>query len=261
MICKACGNTIDENARFCNKCGAEQREKAEAELSSKNVGGAAKEHSEKNENHKKTIILIGTTVSIILAVFLIYLILINAKIIENPISKKRSEIDKQLENISELNTQERISFYLETNIEKNEKTYGNDKIAENDDHDTTLKSEDVSEQIQDDWERTGDTEQDDYEDRDIEDNYSKVNSQYILPDIDRRYYDKSEIEELSVYELRIARNEIYARHGRRFKSEDLQEYFSSKNWYDPRTDEINDSELNKFEIANRDLIVSVEKTR
>ncbi len=36
-------------------------------------------------------------------------------------------------------------------------------------------------------------------------------------------------------ELRIIRNEIFARHGQSFKSEDLQKYFKSKDWYNEKS--------------------------
>lgn len=38
---------------------------------------------------------------------------------------------------------------------------------------------------------------------------------------------------LSAQELTYARNEIYARHGYIFKSDELNEYFVSKSWYYP----------------------------
>lgn len=37
----------------------------------------------------------------------------------------------------------------------------------------------------------------------------------------------------SGWELDIMRNEIYARHGRRFNRQDLQDYFNSQSWYKP----------------------------
>ena len=42
----------------------------------------------------------------------------------------------------------------------------------------------------------------------------------------------SRMEELTKSELRLARNSIYARHGRIFSSPDLRDYFDAKEWYD-----------------------------
>ncbi|MEC4892795.1 MAG: YARHG domain-containing protein [Oscillatoria sp. PMC 1051.18] len=38
----------------------------------------------------------------------------------------------------------------------------------------------------------------------------------------------------TAFELDIMRNSIFARHGRRFQSQELQTYFNSQTWYDPR---------------------------
>jgi len=42
----------------------------------------------------------------------------------------------------------------------------------------------------------------------------------------------------SVKELRLFRNEIFARYGYKFKSTDLQEYFSKFDWYKPKYDNV-----------------------
>ena len=54
---------------------------------------------------------------------------------------------------------------------------------------------------------------------------------YILPESSTRPLTEADVAGLSASDLRIARNEIYARHGRKFKSQDLQDYFNSKGWY------------------------------
>ena len=54
---------------------------------------------------------------------------------------------------------------------------------------------------------------------------------YILEGSDSRYITEKEVENLSEAERRLAKNEIYARHGRMFDSADLQDYFESKSWY------------------------------
>lgn len=59
---------------------------------------------------------------------------------------------------------------------------------------------------------------------------SSANS-YILPDSNKRLLTENDIEGMSAKELNYAKNEIYARHGRMFKSSELQNYFKSKSWY------------------------------
>jgi hypothetical protein len=58
-------------------------------------------------------------------------------------------------------------------------------------------------------------------------------------------------------EVRIVRNEIFARYGRSFKSEDLQAHFDAQSWYcaDPGFE---DSRLTKTDRANVALLKSFE---
>lgn len=87
---------------------------------------------------------------------------------------------------------------------------------------------------------------------------------YILPDSSSRIYSREELEGLSDWELYIARNEIYARHGRSFKSADLQSYFNTKSWYTPMysANEFDASvKLSDVENANAEAIRSIERER
>lgn len=60
-------------------------------------------------------------------------------------------------------------------------------------------------------------------------------------------------------DLRVLRNEIYARHGRIFKDKDLQKYFEAQAWYKPNPD-FKDDELNPIEVANLAKIKSAEES-
>ncbi len=91
----------------------------------------------------------------------------------------------------------------------------------------------------------------------------ETESEYVLPGSDSTYIDRAVIAALSQEELRLARNEIYARHGRMFDDPELVAYFTSKSWYEPLYDTATfdawgDSILNEYEIANRDLIQEYE---
>ena len=88
-------------------------------------------------------------------------------------------------------------------------------------------------------------------------------SGYLLPDVDSRYLTREEISQLSKEELRLARNEVYARHGRLFDSADLQNYFNGKSWYEGRipAKQFSDSIFNDYERKNLDLIREIEEKR
>jgi hypothetical protein len=62
---------------------------------------------------------------------------------------------------------------------------------------------------------------------------------------------------LSLHELRLLRNEIYARHGRIFKTTWLQQYFGTQPWYDPK-EEFKDEELSGPDKTNVETIVAYE---
>lgn len=60
---------------------------------------------------------------------------------------------------------------------------------------------------------------------------SSTDDGYIISDSSIRELTDSDLSGLSKSKLRIARNEIYARHHRKFDSADLQIYFDKKSWY------------------------------
>ncbi len=86
-------------------------------------------------------------------------------------------------------------------------------------------------------------------------------SEYVLPNSDSSFLTADDLRGLTKDECRIARNELYARHGRKFDDEYLAQYFSRYEWYHPTIDpdDFEESMLNDYEIANRDLIVQYEK--
>lgn len=90
---------------------------------------------------------------------------------------------------------------------------------------------------------------------------SASSGEYIIPDSSDRKLTKSDLDGLSSDQLRLARNEIYARHGRMFNDSELQSYFDAMSWYVPTTapEDFNDQqELSKIERANIKLISKYE---
>jgi hypothetical protein len=63
---------------------------------------------------------------------------------------------------------------------------------------------------------------------------------------------------LSLHELRLLRNEVYARHGRQFKTEWLSQYFWSQPWYEAREDAA-EPELSETDKKNVETIVVYER--
>ncbi len=87
-----------------------------------------------------------------------------------------------------------------------------------------------------------------------------TNGGYVLPQSNSRYYSSSELNALSKDELRVARNEIYARHGRIFDSADLNAYFNKMPWYrgTVSSSSFSDKVFNTYEKKNIEAIQSAE---
>lgn len=75
----------------------------------------------------------------------------------------------------------------------------------------------------------------------------------------QRVLSESELQAFSQEELRILRNEVYARHGHIFKSQDLTSYFSRFDWYHPDTNDAFDR-LSEMEKNNILIIKEVESS-
>lgn len=71
----------------------------------------------------------------------------------------------------------------------------------------------------------------------------------------------ADLVDLSARELRLLRNEIYARHGRRFRDPALQAHFDRQPWYVPRyaPDAFPEDLLTPLEKRNADLIARFER--
>jgi hypothetical protein len=63
---------------------------------------------------------------------------------------------------------------------------------------------------------------------------------------------------LSLNELRLLRNEIYARHGRQFQAQWLSQYFFGQPWYQP-DDNFKDEQVSGTDKTNVETIVAYEK--
>lgn len=226
MRCVKCGTENKNNANFCKQCG-EALEKQKYALRQEMV---KKGVSEKWNSKKRQTIIAVTIMICLMAVVVV---------------KMRDEnsdgVYTGTKNIVKEST-------YEINIETFEEVHeeAGKVCGEQDDYLDEAGQVQTNESL-----------------RTVEENENGVLEEYVLPASNVRMYTFEELSLLSLEQLRIARNEIYARHGREFSSEDLKNYFSSKSWYKPiysaeEFDAMGDRELNEFEIANRDMIVELE---
>ncbi len=288
MFCQNCGTRLEDGTVFCPECGAKitpstQRPQPERPPyypgpesrgpmpamrpgASFNGEGAPDEYDAEERSGNTGILIaciIGGAVILIAIIVLVVVLLFKKDIIHNPFSGKNvTEEEEEIEN-DDLDNDDEDS--------PTEVVWDEEEESDFEEEESTEEDEDEDEDEDDQWEDVDEDEDSDIEeplfDEDIEDGPEDTETppdedeDYILPDSDTKRYDEASLRRLSKEELRLARNEIYARHGRRFKSRDLQDYFNGKDWYRPERDEIPDTELNEIEIANRDLIVKTEESR
>ncbi len=83
---------------------------------------------------------------------------------------------------------------------------------------------------------------------------------YILPHSSWAYLSREEIADMPLQVVCYAKNEIYARNGRRFVSNELQQYFDQQYWYSGiyAPEQFTPDMLNAYETANVGLLDSRE---
>lgn len=86
---------------------------------------------------------------------------------------------------------------------------------------------------------------------------------FILMDSSSRYLTESDLEGLTWEQLTLARNEIFARHGRLFTQPELSAYFEAQPWYNGAipASAFSSDMLSSIERANIDLISRLESSQ
>ena len=85
---------------------------------------------------------------------------------------------------------------------------------------------------------------------------------YLLPDSSSRYLTEADLSGLSWEQCCLARNEIFARHGRIFLTPQIAAYFEGKSWYKGTisADQFSETVFNEYERANISFISQYESS-
>lgn len=223
MFCAKCGAKIEDGSRFCIKCGAK------LETLAAYSAGVSKP-VRRTGGAKKTILITGIVIICLGAVSVVGISVFMPKeddandTISSDIAVKETVIATEAAT---------VSIPADTGLEETEQKQ---EILTDTQADSGQEAQTIVEPVEEE-------------------------SSYILPDSDSVYLSRSDLEGLTKEECRLARNELYARHGRRFDDEGLQDYFNAKDWYTGTIapTDFSDSVLNDFEMANRDLLVLYEE--
>lgn len=102
------------------------------------------------------------------------------------------------------------------------------------------------------------------ENTDSDDSQEYAEDEFFFPHSNTSYIKKDDLKGFTQEEVQLARNEIYARRGRKFTNEKIKKYFSDKSWYSPQIepddfDARQDSIFNQYEKKNIEIMVEYEK--
>lgn len=83
---------------------------------------------------------------------------------------------------------------------------------------------------------------------------------YVIAASNSRLLTEADVSGMSLQEINYAKNEIYARYGRKFDSQELQNYFNGKSWYYPAINpsDFSDSILSEIEKKNAEFLSNKE---
>ncbi|EDQ95683.1 YARHG domain-containing protein [Intestinibacter bartlettii] len=234
MICKRCNHINNDGAKFCIKCGAPMDENYSQ---SQNINYNQPNYNDyRYPNNNQTDwaqiikIIIGTLVVVAVIVLLGKQFMGNDNSdVATQSEQAASSSNQQSQGSSQSNTDPAYNEYNNYTSKNEYNSYTN-----NNEYNSYTRNNSSS---------------------------SNKTGGYIISYSSDVLLTSSDIQGLSKQQLRYARNEIYARHGRKFQSQDLRNYFNSKSWYRGVIEPSNFNDktmLTNIEIKNIQFLKSVE---
>lgn len=151
-----------------------------------------------------------------------------------------------------------VAILLLGGRDKNDEPKDNQPVVDNQVNDSEEEQTVLDDTVEEDDSQSEDSQEEDSQE---EESDTADDSEYILPNSNTVRLTRADLQGLTKEELRLARNEIYARYGVIFGVADLDAYFGAKSWYEPKIsldDFEENSSMNPEEYANLSLIVEVE---
>lgn len=291
MFCVNCGKEIKDGSQFCVHCGKKvvaikplvetnvQKSILEKEASikendpSNNVVSSKETYVQEEKSDSKSFIFWPVFIVCILAVSIglffgarvLVLKVMDSKtesVSINPNKLSETSLfssrnsDEEFEEEIEIENENTDEFAVEQDTAEEELWNDNDpELAKPDEQENVENSKSLQESEELD---ETETEEEIEEPKEIENDNTH---RFILPNSDSEYLTIKDLRGFSAEECRFARNEIYARHGRKFNDEELQAYFDRQDWYRGRIDpdDFTEDMLNEYELYNRDFIVEFEE--
>ena len=250
MFCKRCGKELKEGAQFCQYCGtkvmAGKTEESSVPRQPVEPKGAETERSASHTVTKpgEPVESSGVVNKVVVGIVIAVIILITGVVLYLLMSKKRDDIE--------------ITGGASVGYEESGENSDSQYIADQDSQEAvpleTPEPSDIPETPKPQASTPTAVPEA------VPESVEEPVSQYVLPNSNSQYLTMEDLAGLTKEQCRLARNELYARHGRRFDDAELQGYFDSCDWYAGTISpgDFDDSVLNEYEIANRDLLVQYE---
>ena len=246
MFCEYCGNKLPDGSKFCTSCGqpVETPAGATAEQTLKTKPAKDQKSSVQppvQENGKKgkgPVIAL----SIVLAVLVIAAIVLGVIFFGMGSGEGSSGGDGRVE---------KVSSHKENKTSDTEEVYSESVSTQNEEAVFVESTEGAAET------NKGASES--------EDLFQGGKKGFVFPNSDEEKLTEEEIEDMldesddPAWDIRIAINELYARHGRIFDTPEIRKYLESQDWYEgtiegEEFDKNQNEYLSDVEIYNRDLL-------
>lgn len=248
MYCGQCGGMLQDGSTFCEYCGAPQIKPAASsgqipapkttpvQMQTNPVGQNtqnANVATDNKSNNGPLIIIICLIVAIILALGIFIAMYFITK--DDDKSAKETKSEQTTEKSVDDEKSEASAKKEEKSKEEKAKTSKSESSSKSSSSKSSSKSSSA--------EKAGEG--------------TAGKQDYIISDSANKTLTDSDLAGLSSKDLSIARNEIYARHGRSFQTQGLQEYFDSKSWYSKNAS-YSDDMLSTVEKTNAEFISQYE---
>ena len=231
MVCENCGTEVKEGSTFCPRCGKKLMVKQEKK-DENDIGNVTKysqsdepvmiqkkyeeEMLDEKEIRKKEWIAAGIIAGIVAVAVVIGMIVLWFTYLKDEVqSIEEQKVTEQTIQEKQVLTSEEYGEELTLEKEESKEAKKNLDGGEIESKTETMISEEVVLYQNEDREN------------DREEKYETGSSDFLLPESDCKYITKEDLKEFDAEQCRLARNEIYARHGRKFQDEVVQKYFES----------------------------------